>query len=69
MTKFRLLIKRSGKMELYKSYPTLEEATKEMSRLNGLYLNKAWKRASRKGHAQIGHSAYYDALSKTAIQY
>ena len=63
------MIKRGGKMELYKSYPTLEEATKEMSRLNGLYLNKAWKRASRKGHAQIGHSASCEALSHTALQY
>lgn len=69
MTSYKLLIKRGGQMTLYKVYSTLDEAQQKMADLNGQYLNKAWKRANSRGHRQIGHQAYYDALSRTAIQY
>jgi len=69
LKKYKVLLINRGKYTTYKLCETREEALAVMSGLNIRLINKAYKRAIRRGRQGIGHEAYRLAMTKTAVQY
>lgn len=69
MNKYKVIRMSNGRVSVFKTCSSKDEALEEMDRQNTRLVNRAYRKALRKGRSSIGYEAYRMALTHFAVQY